>query len=168
MCIDTQKPNGGILGYSAALLLLCATDAIGHAVLPPDNKENIRLDVLAEPPFGLALKRDQIKNLKEWYRNWLAHSGLIAPSMGLTPDAEGEPFDFDPINGALRFIRVPVFYAVVRDAWERLDKTTFNPVAQRKQPGNLSAQQREFLAGLGYAASGVVFPPSLPPPGGKS
>lgn len=165
VCVDTRKPNGGILGYPAALLLLCATDAIGHAVLP-DNGEFTRLDVLAELPFGLTLKPDQIRNLKDWYRNWLAHSGLIAPGVGLTPDAHGEPFDFDPTSGALRFIRVPVFYAVVRDAWERLDKTTFKPVAQRKQP-NLSAQQREFLSGLGSAASGVVFPPSLPPLGGK-
>jgi hypothetical protein len=167
MCIDTRKPNGSILGYPAALLLLCATDAIGQAVLPPDKKQNIRLDVLAEPPFGLMLKPEQIDNLKDWYRNWLAHSGLIAPSMGLTPDADGEPFDFDPTSGALRFIRVPVFYAVVRDAWKRLDETTFKPVGMRKQPENLTVQQREFLAGLGSAASGVIFPPRLQSPGGK-
>jgi hypothetical protein len=42
--------GGGILGYPATLLLLCATDAIGHGLLP-GNGRSTRLDVLKHPPF---------------------------------------------------------------------------------------------------------------------
>ncbi len=50
-CIDTANHGGGILGYSAALLLLCTTDAIGHGLLPPIDRKHTRLDVLMQSPF---------------------------------------------------------------------------------------------------------------------
>jgi hypothetical protein len=43
-CLYTRKPNDGLLGYSATLLLLCVTDAIGHRLTT--KRGNTRLDVL--------------------------------------------------------------------------------------------------------------------------
>jgi hypothetical protein len=126
-CIDKRKPNGGILGYPAALLLLCTTDAIGNGLLPPIPRRYTRLDVLQHPPFDhLGLTDKQVCNLTQWYRNSLAHAATMALGRFLTSKATGEPFDFDP-NGALTYIHVPVFYEVVRAAWGKVDKDRFNP-----------------------------------------
>ena len=43
-----------VLGYPAALLLLCSVDAIGQGVLPK-TQELTRLDVLADPLFDSVL-----------------------------------------------------------------------------------------------------------------
>lgn len=158
MCTDTRKPSGGILGYPAAVLLLCAIDAIGHGLLPGNGKFT-RLDVLKGPPFNLDISDAQIDNLANWYRHSLVHAATIAPGAFLTPDTEGEPFDFDG-NGAPIVVRVPVLYEIVRAAWEKLDASTFDPPAPRadKPLPDPRAQRHNFVSSLTSAASGVRKP----------
>jgi hypothetical protein len=69
MLIDMKRADGAIpKGYSATLLLLCATDAIGHGLLPIDASKSCRLDVLQHPPFRLnrKLTDSQVKCLTQF------------------------------------------------------------------------------------------------------
>jgi hypothetical protein len=156
-CIDTRKTEGGILGYPATLLLLCATDAIGHGLLPPDNQRNTRLDVLQQGPFSLGLSDTQITNLAHWYRHLLAHTGTMAPGAFLTPETQGKPFEFD-MNGALTMIRVPVLYDAVKAAWDGRNKSAFNPPSLRKLPPDPSAKPLDFASNLTPIVSGIWKP----------
>lgn len=117
ICLAHTKSDGGILGYSATLLLLCITDAIGHGILG-SNGNNTRLDVLKHPPFLTGLTDNQVKNLKDWFRNKLAHSAALCPGVHLRTDTEGPPFDFE--GEKLVGIRVPVFHGIVEKAWREL------------------------------------------------
>jgi hypothetical protein len=124
-CVDQQNPDGSIPhGYSATLLLLCATDAIGHGLLDP-SQDACRLDVLMCPPFSQTLNMAQIKNLKEFFRNGLAHAGVMAPQVYLRPEATGLPFNFDT-NGVLTEIRVPVLNKIVQAGWRDRDPDAFH------------------------------------------
>jgi len=49
LCVETRKGDGGILGYSAILLLLSIADAIGHGL--DVGSGDTRLAVLKHPPF---------------------------------------------------------------------------------------------------------------------
>ena len=158
-CLDARKADGGVLGYPAMLLLLCVTDAIGHSLTKKGG--DTRLGVLKSPLFGLNNLTDtQLKHLKSWYRNLLTHKAQIAPGVCLTPESQGRPFDFDR-TGALTLIRVPVFYDLVKSAWER-HKDVFNPSAPdpRGLP-DLSAQAPGFVSSLAHASSGIVQPSHL-------
>jgi hypothetical protein len=81
----------------------------------------------------------------------LAHSGLIAPGVALTHEADGAPFGFS--GDELTLIRVPVFYQMVRDAWHGL-KDTFTP---RFRPGEEKGWPKTpALLGVMSAASGIT------------
>jgi hypothetical protein len=81
-CVQARKPaDGGILGYPAMLLLFCVTDAIGHSPILKVKGGDVRLGVLKHPIFGLNLTDKQIGNLKQMYRNRLAHNGLLTPGV---------------------------------------------------------------------------------------
>lgn len=116
ICLAHTKGDGGILGYSATLLLLCITDAIGHGLLEKGGAT--RLEVLKRPPFSTNLTDNQIQNLKGWFRNSLAHNAALCPGVHMRPDTEGPPFDFE--GEKLVGIRVPVFHGVVEKAWHEL------------------------------------------------
>jgi hypothetical protein len=156
LCVETRKADGGILGYPAILLLLSITDAIGHGL--DVGSGDTRLTVLKHPPFRELLAKSaqelspkHVKNLTQWYRHMLAHSGLIAPGVALTPDADGAPFDFS--GEELTLIRVPVLYQLVRDAWDGL-KDTFTP---RFRPGQEKGWPKTpALLGVMSAASGIT------------
>jgi hypothetical protein len=129
ICVETRKTYGGILGYPATLILLAVTDAIGHGL--DVGSGDTRLAVLQHPSFseklakfGQDLSSRHVKNLTQWYRHMLAHSGLIAPGVALTPEREGAPFGFT--GEELTSIRVPVLYQLIRDVWGEL-KHTFTP-----------------------------------------
>ena len=129
ICVETRKTDGGILGYPATLILLAVTDAIGHGL--DVGSGDTRLAVLQHPSFseklakfGQDLSSRHVKNLTQWYRHMLAHSGLIAPGVALTPEREGAPFGFT--GEELTSIRVPVLYQLIRDVWGEL-KHTFTP-----------------------------------------
>jgi len=155
MCIDTPKPGGGFLGYPATLLLLCVVDSIGNALLP-DNRRSTRLDILLYPPFSIpTLKVDQIEDLTHWYRNSLAHTATLPANVVLETQADGQPFDFDT-NDALTLIRVPVLYDVVRQAWNRQDKTAFTPASAHRTPPDPAAQPPTRLSSLSSGASGRI------------
>jgi hypothetical protein len=114
--------------------------------------------VLRHPPFkellaksGQELDGDQVDNLTDWYRNLLAHRGLIAPCVWLKPETEGAPFDF--FGAELNLIRVPVFCRLVSDAWDQL-KDTFTP---RPRPNEEKGWPKNpaFL-GIRSGASGMT------------
>ena len=129
MLTDMKRADGSIpKGYSATLLLLCATDAIGHGLLPLDRSKSCRLDVLKCPPFNLPLNDDQIGNLKEFFRHGLAHVGTMAPDVYLLPNHNpgGHPFVFDQ-NSMLTSIWVPSLYNAVKDAWDNKRRTCSMP-----------------------------------------
>ena len=77
ICIKNERSGSGVLGYPAALLLLCSVDALGQGVLPK-TQELTRLDVLADPLFDSVLTVDQARQLKNWYRHLLTHTGTMA------------------------------------------------------------------------------------------
>jgi hypothetical protein len=154
-CIKTEKPDGGILGYPAALLLLCSTDAIGHGVLDA-NGDLTRLDVLAHPLFGPALTVAQANQVKDWYRHLLVHTGTMAAGVHLEPDAQDAPFKFDN-EGKSISIRVGKFYQIVSSAWEKVKagKVKFDPPSPRKPPPDPTARPSDFGSTLSPGASGV-------------
>jgi hypothetical protein len=160
MLINMKRADGSIpKGYSATLLLLCATDAIGHGLLPLDKSKSCRFDVLKCPPFNLPLTDDQIGILKEFFSHGLAHVGTTAPDVYLLPNDNpgGHPFVFDQ-NRMLTSIWVPSFYNVVKAAWDNRKKNVFNAklrtsVLQRAQqihhpPG--------YFSSLNPAVSGMT------------
>jgi hypothetical protein len=120
LCIDTKKHDGGIFGYPATLLLFCVINALGESLC----KGNEPFQVLMQPPFNCNLSRDQIKKLEMWYRNLLAHNGMIAPGACLSPDESGDAFVFvasEPIQ-----IRVKSLYDLVRAAWDQVNRAMLN------------------------------------------
>lgn len=158
MLTDMKRADGSIpKGYSATLLLLCATDAIGHGLLPLDRSKSCRLDVLKCPPFNLPLNDDQIGNLKEFFRHGLAHVGTMAPDVYLLPNHNpgGHPFVIDQ-NSMLTSIWVPSLYNAVKDAWDNRKKNVFN--AQLRTAVLQRAQQIHhppgYVSSLNSAVSG--------------
>jgi hypothetical protein len=120
LCIITKKPDGGIYGYPATLLLFCVIEALGTRL----HKDKNPFQVLREPPFSCTLSFDQVKNLKEWYRNPLAHNGMIVPGICLSPEDSGAPFTFSSNQPVL--IRVKPLYDLVHGAWRQLSKGKLN------------------------------------------
>ncbi len=170
-CLDKSRHGGRIKGYSAALLLLCAADAMGHGLLTP-NGQFTRLDVLLDLPFDktvLQLDPPKIKSLTKLYRHKLVHTGMMMPNAFLR-DEQGAPFEFDEngvtpslvehnkrlLNGpTLRSIRVPALYDAVEAAWRARDPSIFYPPTESAPPPSA-----EWISSLNLMnASGVV---SLP------
>ncbi|MGB8032130.1 MAG: hypothetical protein WCF30_20970 [Terracidiphilus sp.] len=115
--VEKRKDDGGIYGWPATLLLFCVIDAIGNG--QRTGKEPFR--ILKEAPFNCRLNDVQIKTLETWYRNPLAHEGIIAPGVCLSPEETGDAFAVvgdEPVQ-----IRVKPFYNLVRAAWDQLDKS---------------------------------------------
>jgi len=124
LCITATKQDGGIYGYPATLLLLCVVDALGRSLLEGrERREPFR--VLNQAPFNCGIKVAQIKQLEKWYRNPLAHNGMIAPGVCLSPEDGGTtPFVFVSEEPVL--IRVKALYSLVRDSWDQVDKAKLN------------------------------------------
>ncbi|SPE17480.1 hypothetical protein SBA5_100078 [Candidatus Sulfotelmatomonas gaucii] len=132
-CVETRKNGGGIYGYPATLLLFCVIDAIGNGKRA--GKEPFR--ILKEAPFNCRLNDAQIKTLETWYRNPLAHEGMIAPGVCLSPEESGDAFAVvgdEPVQ-----IRVKTLYNLVRAAWDQIDKSTLKSNwGPRRLPKNLN------------------------------
>jgi hypothetical protein len=86
MGISSRKPDGGIYGYPTTLLLFCVIDAISCHLGHPDYS----LGVLSDPLFGF---KGNVQDLKNWYRNLLAHNGMIAPGTILTVEETGDAIE---------------------------------------------------------------------------
>jgi len=160
MCIDARKQDGGIYGYPATLLLFCVINALGASLL----RGNEPFQVLMQPPFNCNLSRDQVKKLEIWYRNLLAHKGMIAPGVCLSPEDGAEPFHFD--HGEPVLIRVGSLYSLVRATWQQVDKVNLN--SEWKSPTSLTITNpldfSNASASVPVTASGS---PYVPPPGLK-
>jgi hypothetical protein len=141
VCVEGRKPDGGIWGYPAALLLLCATDAIGNGLPSSRRGGYSRLKVLNHPHFGLRLRDGQIKQLREWYRNPLAHNAQLYGDVDMTDEPHGDPFDFKP-DGSLTRIRVPVFNALVKRGWDK-SMPEYNPEELRQGRATKQAEGRD-------------------------
>ncbi|SPF46382.1 hypothetical protein SBA4_3510003 [Candidatus Sulfopaludibacter sp. SbA4] len=163
LCLDFRKVDGGCLGYPATLLLFCVVDAIGR-YLALEKRNNIPKGqpffVLNHPCVGLTLTPEQIKRLKRWYRNGLAHNAALPPGTCLTGD-DGPPFDF-AANGDPVMIRVFSFHRLVAQAWEGLDKGLIVPskvMDTRKMP--TVGFPASGLTGSVIAASGCLVPATI-------
>jgi hypothetical protein len=53
LLIDHRKPDGGMMGYAATLLLFSVADAIGHHL--DVGSGHTRLEVFNSPAFGLSI-----------------------------------------------------------------------------------------------------------------
>jgi hypothetical protein len=153
-CISNHKADGGIYGYSAATLLLCVVEAIGRCLRPGNEPFHI----LSDDPFNLKLSVEEIKQIETWYRNLLMHNAIMAPGVWMTSEDTGNPIE----TGAPVNIRVKPLFALVRRAWEQLDKKMLDP-AKRIDPrkfkgipmGSPSASQV-----VSATASGTIQIPS--------
>jgi hypothetical protein len=157
MCIDARKQDGGIHGYSATLLLFCVINALGASLL----KGNEPFQILMKPPFNCNLSMDQVKKLEIWYRNLLAHNGMIAPGVLLSPEDGAKAFHFEHDEPVL--IRVRSLYSLVRAAWQQVDKVNLN--SEWKSPKKFTITNPLDLsnasASVPIAASGSPYvPPS--------
>jgi hypothetical protein len=152
-CLGQARENGAIPhGYSAALLLLCAIDGIGHGLLPPASQA-CRLDVLCGPPCNLS--SSQVKNLEQYFRHGLAHAGITAEGVLLTADTTGDAFDFD-VSGQLVKIRLPVLAPMVRQIWESRDRSVFHSHLRSSTVAQASTIQHQptFITAQTQAPSG--------------
>ena len=153
LCINTKKPDGGIYGYPATLLLFCVIEALGTGL----RKDKNPFQVLREPPFNCTLSFDQVKDLKEWYRNPLAHNGMIVPGICLSPEDSGAPFTFSSNQPVL--IRVKSLYDLVHGAWRQLSKGKLN--SNWRSSTNPEIKNPIFLSGatasMPVTASGSIY-----------
>jgi hypothetical protein len=117
-CVTTTKRNGGIYGLPALLLLFCIVDAL---TVNSGGKEH----TLQKLTSVIPMTDKQLKSLREWYRNLLAHQAVIAPGTMLST-VDGPPIEFNS-NGEPTYIRVIPFYQAVRELWESFDKSALNP-----------------------------------------
>lgn len=151
--ITERKPDGGIYGYPAVLLLFCIVDGLSTHL----SKKAHSFLAFNDPCFGLALSEPQLKNLKRWYRHPLVHNSAIAPGTMLTPETNGVPFEFSAKDEPT-VIRVLPFYRMVEQAWRAFDRTKLRP----KAPDKRSLQQVPALTAstsVPFAASGAYIPP---------
>jgi hypothetical protein len=127
-CVNTRKGNGGVYGYPSILLLFCVIDALSNYV--GYGKNTFRAARLVIP----GLSENQIKDLKDWFRNLPAHQCVIMPGTLLSDDPSGAPIEFNA-NGEPTQIRVVPFYRAVKTAWDSFDKSRINPTFdQNKAP----------------------------------
>jgi hypothetical protein len=156
-CLDFVKPEtGGCLGYPATLLLFCVINTMGGYMIR--EKEPFR--VLNTQLFGLNLNPAQIKQIEKWYRNLLAHNGMIAPGTTLSPEPDGDPFGFSS-NGEPTLIRVKPFYAIVLKAWKKFNKALIDPAQRPEQsPAILDPRSLASFA-MPVASSGSNYIPKV-------
>lgn len=148
--IDRRKPDGGIYGYPAALLLFCVIDALGASL----TTGNEHFMVLKQSPFNCKLDNQQVKSLEKWYRNPLAHNAMIAPGVCLSPEDGADPFHFDRNEPVL--IRVTALYNLVNTAWRQVDKSTLRP--RRLSPKSLPANAADLTNKSAVSGSYIPLP----------
>jgi hypothetical protein len=138
MGIIARKADRGIYGYPTTLLLFCVIDAMSCHLGLPDYS----LGALSDPIFRGAFKGD-IKQLKRWYRNLLAHNGMIAPGTVLTVEDTGDAIEL--LNGEAAKIRVPALFKLVEQAWTDLDKTRLSSRRHHTQPSQSISRSTKCL-----------------------
>ncbi|MDE1906059.1 MAG: hypothetical protein KGH75_06360 [Rhodospirillales bacterium] len=124
LLIENKKPDNSIMGYAATLLLFSVTDAISHHLKV--GKGHTRLEALNTNGFDLNLNKNQIQKIKLWFRNALIHNATIVPGVFLTSEVNGDVFEFQ--NSLPIKIRVPCFYEVLKNGWNNLELSDFDPL----------------------------------------
>jgi hypothetical protein len=128
-CVDSRKPDGGILGYPATLLLFCVVNALGNVLRNVDvTIEGKKQRITRGEPFRVlnhsilkqSLTHEQIKRIEHAYRNPLIHSALLLPQVGLTPDPSAPAIDF---AGGEVWVSVPRLWELVTAAWKEFDRS---------------------------------------------
>ena len=117
-CVNTRKANGGVYGYPAVLLLFCIIYAGNWLGQGRNTLRGAGLVIPGLPP-------EQIKDLKNWYRNLPAHPGHHHARRWLD-DPNGSPVEFG-LNGEPTHIRLIPFCRAVRSAWESFPREAINP-----------------------------------------
>jgi hypothetical protein len=138
-CLKFRKKDGGCLGYPATLLLLCVINALGVWL----DGDNVTIDgrlekitegepfrVLNHDCFGLELSGQEIKLLKQSYRNRLAHNAIIDVGSFLLPREDDPPFVFESEGVG---IKVFSFYKLVVRAYSRFPKERIHSWANQLQ-----------------------------------
>ena len=154
LCIHHRKSDSGCLGYPATLLLFCTLEALGNYVFPKKPFE-----ILNHPLFDKTYEGRKIENLAAWYRHLLAHAAIIAPGIILTPEPDGEPFDFngdEPIR-----LRVVPFYRMVKAAWEAFDRNLLKPETHLRDKHYRATTDQDGSTAMPHASSGA--PPIVKP-----
>lgn len=124
-CVTTQKSKGGLHGYPALVLLFSVIDALSNYAGHPEHS-------FGELQFIFRkLTGDQIKNLRNWYRNLPAHQAIIMPGTQLSAEP-GQAIEFGP-SGEPTHIRVIGFYEAVKNWWTSFDKSSINPKFEQAQ-----------------------------------
>ncbi len=148
-CVNTTKPNGGIYGLPAVLLLLCIVDAL---TVNSGGKKNTLQQITSVIPMS----EKQLKNLREWYRHPLAHQAVITPGT-MFSTVDGAPIQFNS-DGEPTYIRVKPFYQTIKGLWESFDKNTLNPpihvMKSPKTPMGTPSLHAPGITGCNHTKSG--------------
>ena len=130
-CVTTRKPNGGVYGYPAVLLLFSVVDALSNYAGHPKNSFLAMRDVVP------SLSNGQIKNLASWYRHLPAHQAISMPGTKLTVDDAGAAIELNSDDEPTH-IRVKPFYEAVKAVWDKINLAELRPQYPRgkapKQP----------------------------------
>lgn len=162
--LQTRKPDNGVMGYAALVLLFCVVDAIGHHL--DVGIGDTRLEVLNDPRFGLPQRITDFAPLKKWYRNPLLHNASIVSGVLITAHENGPPFELDapPIR-----IRVNEFCRYVEAGWNvtKGEAGSFNPLRHTTTRSNFAAPPLptgSVSTSFTTPASGVAFAGHQAPP----
>jgi hypothetical protein len=136
-CLAYRKPDGGCLGFPAALLMLCLIDAFGtflrsEGVVIDGRKQRITrgepFRVLNHSLFSLDLTTAQIKTIERAYRHRLAHNAMIDTDSWLIPKSGPAPFVFQ--NGKVGIL-VFKLQEILEAAWSRFDRGKIRSFADK-------------------------------------
>jgi len=103
----------------------------------------------------LELNADLLAHLKDFFRNGLAHAGITAPNVVITPEKKGKPFWFE--NNVLVGIRLPALCHVVKAGWSQSNQRAFHSqlrLAVMKKAAGI-AHAPGSISTMTPAASGV-------------
>jgi hypothetical protein len=112
--IGKRKVDGGVYGYTALLIILCAVDAMGQPVSP--EKTNTKIGFILNK-FGVeGLSEENIKQVEHWYRNGLSHVGALPENIYIELGSDCD--DMFVINdGQIYKIRLKPFLIKVNSYW---------------------------------------------------
>jgi hypothetical protein len=119
-CVTARKPDGGVYGYPAVLLLFFVVDALSNYAGHPAHSFLAMKDVVP------SLSEKQIKKLADWYRHLPAHQAVVMPGTKLTIDDPGDAIELNSEDEPTH-IRVKPLYEAVKGAWRNLSPAEVNP-----------------------------------------
>jgi hypothetical protein len=87
-------------------LLLCIIDALSNSA------DHDRHTLRGIGNIFPGLTEEQIRNLKNWYRNLLAHQAMIMPGMQLSDERTGNPNEFGSNEESTHLQVIPLYEEV--------------------------------------------------------